>query len=216
MSSLILVALLRPARGAVPIAPISPPLRSQTTKPSFIRPGTRLGETVVRRSTCALASSTLSPARAARRGLTWSERLLPLPGTPIGRPSGLTLFPWPVLPAGICFGGVQWPSDPHCLCRSQPRRSANHFERDQPGIPCCLSCSPRFRRRGGLNVRICALAVRISHRSRCLSSPFLRTRTDPRCLHSSPFQKVPTRPRCSPRSRRPGICTAHLHQEQQR
>jgi len=49
------------------------------------RPGTRLGATVVRRSTCALASSTLSPARAARGTLFWFERLEPLPVS--------TLFP---------------------------------------------------------------------------------------------------------------------------
>ena len=51
-------------------------------KPGRIGPGTRLGDTVVRRSTCALASSTLSPARAARGSLIRSERLAPLPGGP--------------------------------------------------------------------------------------------------------------------------------------
>jgi hypothetical protein len=59
---------------------------ARSYKPRLVMPGRRLGETVVRRSTCALASSTLSPARAARGRLTWSERLGPFPNVPTGGP----------------------------------------------------------------------------------------------------------------------------------
>jgi hypothetical protein len=63
---------------------------------SFIRPGARLCETVVRRFTCALASRSLSPARAAGGWLTWSEKLVPFPGVP----------PALVFPTACAVGGV--------------------------------------------------------------------------------------------------------------
>lgn len=90
-------SIIRLLAGELRRQPSGPALRSppdlgrksarrfaRSYKPRFVMPGTRLGETVVRRSTCALASSTLSPARAARGRLTWSERLGPFPNVPTG------------------------------------------------------------------------------------------------------------------------------------
>jgi len=92
-------SIIRLLAGELRRQPSGPALRSppdlgrksarrfaRSYKPRFVMPGTRLGETVVRRSTCALASSTLSPARAARGRLTWSERLGPFPNVPTGGP----------------------------------------------------------------------------------------------------------------------------------
>jgi hypothetical protein len=102
----------------------------------FSGPGMRLCETVVRRWITAWASSTFSPAGAARGPLTWSERLEPLPNVPAVFPSTLAaglfrlsdgptticsslLVPVPIAPIGRPFGA--WPAPAFLLACAAAR-----------------------------------------------------------------------------------------------